>query len=56
VVREGKDVQRLLPLLSAYLGHVDIAKTQIYLTMTPELLHEASKRFGKYVFGEVNHD
>ena len=54
--REGKDVQRLLPLLSTYLGHVDITSTQLYLTMTPELLHEASKRFAKYVFGEVSHD
>ena len=54
--REGKDVQRLLPLLSTYLGHVDIASTQLYLTMTPELLHEASKRFAKYVFGEGGHD
>jgi integrase/recombinase XerD len=54
--REGKDVQRLLPLLSTYLGHVEIVSTQLYLTMTPELLHEASKRFAKYVFGEVSHD
>ena len=54
--RQGKDVQRLLPLLSTYLGHVDIASTQLYLTMTPELLHEASKRFAQYVFGEVSHD
>jgi len=53
--REGKDVQRLLPLLSTYLGHVDIASTQLYLTMTPELLHEASQRFAQYVFGEVSH-
>jgi integrase/recombinase XerD len=54
--REGKDVQRLLPLLSTYLGHIDITSTQLYLTMTPELLHEASKRFAKYVFGEVSRD
>ena len=54
--REGKNVQRLLPLLSTYLGHVDIVSTQLYLTMTPELLHEASKRFAKYVFGEGGHD
>ena len=53
--REGKDVQRLLPLLSTYLGHVDIASTQLYLTMTPELLYEASQRFAQYVFGEVSH-
>lgn len=54
--REGKNVQRLLPLLSTYLGHVDLVSTQLYLTMTPELLHEASKRFAKYVFGEVSYD
>jgi integrase/recombinase XerD len=54
--REGKDVQKLLPLLSTYLGHTDIASTQVYLTMTPELLHEASKRFATYVFGEVSYD
>ena len=54
--REGKDVQRLLPLLATYLGHVEIASTQLYLTITPELLHEASNRFAKYVFGEVSHD
>jgi site-specific recombinase XerD len=54
--REGKNVNRLLALLSTYLGHVEIASTQLYLTMTPELLHEASKRFAKYVFGEDSHD
>ncbi len=54
--REGKDVQRLLPLLSTYLGHTSIVCTQVYLTLTPDLLHEASKRFARYVFGEVGHD
>jgi site-specific recombinase XerD len=54
--REGKNVQRLLPLLSTYLGHVDLVSTQIYLTVTPELMHEASKRFAKYVFAEGGHD
>ena len=53
--REGKDVQRLLPLLSTYLGHTDVASTQVYLTMTPDLLQEASKCFARYVFGEVSH-
>jgi site-specific recombinase XerD len=46
--RDGKDVQQLLPCLSTYLGHVDVAATQRYLTMTPELLHEASLRFQRY--------
>lgn len=48
--REGADVQRMLPCLSTYLGHVDIMATQRYLTMTPELLHEASVRFEQYAF------
>ncbi len=50
--RQGADVQRLLPQLATYLGHVHIAATQRYLTMTPELLREASKRFEAYRLGE----
>jgi site-specific recombinase XerD len=46
--REGADVQTCLPLLSTYLGHVNVSGTQAYLTMTPELLAEASKRFERY--------
>jgi len=53
--REGADVQRLLPQLSTYLGHADITATQRYLTMTPELLHEASVRFERYAQPEVFH-
>jgi site-specific recombinase XerD len=53
--REGKDVQRLLPQLSTYLGHVDISQTQHYLSMTPELLREANKRFEQYALAEVRH-
>ena len=54
--KEGADVQKLLPRLATYLGHVKIAATQVYLTMTPELLHEASVRFEQYVFQEERHD
>lgn len=46
--REGADVQANLPLLSTYLGHVNVSGTQPYLTMTSELLAEASKRFERY--------
>ena len=46
--REGADVQACLPLLATYLGHVNISGTQAYLTMTPELLAEASERFARY--------
>jgi integrase/recombinase XerD len=54
--RQGADVQHLLPYLSTYLGHVNIVATQVYLTMTPELLQEASIRFEQYAFEEVHHD
>lgn len=47
--RQGADVQRMLPLLSTYLGHASVAGTQAYLSMTPELLHEAALRFEHYV-------
>jgi integrase len=46
--RTGADVQRLLPGLSTHLGHVCLKGTQRYLTMTPELLAEASLRFESY--------
>ncbi|MBV6274462.1 tyrosine-type recombinase/integrase [Alcaligenaceae bacterium CGII-47] len=46
--RSGQDVQRLLPKLATYLGHVEISSTQRYLKMTPELLQEASQRFARY--------
>jgi len=46
--QKGRDVQRLLPALSTYLGHVDLSATQRYLTVTPELLQEASRQFEQY--------
>ena len=49
--REGENVQKLLAHLSVYMGHTHLAATQVYLTMTPELLHEASVRFERYVIG-----
>ena len=49
--REGADVQWLLVKLCAYLGHVDIAATQKYLTLTPELRQQASARFARYALG-----
>ena len=54
--KRGADVQRLLPLLSTYLGHVHLAETQVYLTMTPELLKLANSRFETYASAnEVEH-
>jgi site-specific recombinase XerD len=54
--REGADVQRMLPLLSTYLGHQNIIGTQRYLPMIPELLDEARHRFEQYALPEVNHE
>jgi integrase/recombinase XerD len=46
--REGVDVQSRLSILSTFLGHVEPAYTQVYLTITAELLHEANKRFHQH--------
>lgn len=54
--QQGADVQRLLPQLSTYLGHTSLSCTQIYLSMTPELLQEASARFEHYAKEGSNHD
>jgi len=42
--RSNQDPQRLLPVLSAYLGHVHVADTQWYLESSPELMREAMHR------------
>jgi site-specific recombinase XerD len=53
--RQGADVQRLLPKLAVYLGHVNISATQTYLSMTPELLEAAGRRFDQYANKERRH-
>jgi integrase/recombinase XerD len=50
----GADVQRLLPQLATYLGHVHISGTQRYLALTPEILQQASQRFERYALGYPN--
>ncbi len=42
--RSDQDPERLLPVLSAYLGHVHVADTQWYLESSPELMREAMNR------------
>jgi site-specific recombinase XerD len=54
--RAGADVQKLLPRLATYLGHADISSTQLYLSMTPELLREANARFEQYARPEVRYE
>lgn len=43
--REGINPQERLPYLATYLGHKDINSTLVYLTVTQELLQQASERF-----------
>jgi site-specific recombinase XerD len=49
--RSGADLNDLLPKLATYLGHKDLSGTQRYLTMTEELLAEASRRFEAFARG-----
>jgi integrase/recombinase XerD len=45
--RADADVERHLPVLATYLGHVDAVSTYWYLTATPELMRLASRRLGR---------
>lgn len=49
---EGVDVQSRLPLLSVFLGHLNPTSTEVYLTITTELLEEANVRFHRH-FGSI---
>ena len=42
--QSDQDPERLLPVLSAYLGHVHVEDTQWYLSASPELMREAMRR------------
>jgi site-specific recombinase XerD len=46
--REGIDPSSRLLHLSTFLGHADPASTAVYLTITPELLAQASWRFERF--------
>ena len=45
--RSGDDVERRLPQLSTYLGHVNPSNTYWYLTAYPELMGQAMQRLDK---------
>jgi len=49
VYQMGKDPNASLPLLATYLGHVNIAYTQVYLHPSSGLLTTAGQRFSEYV-------
>ena len=46
--REGIDPAPRLLHLSTFMGHVDPSSTAVYLTITTELLQEASDRFARF--------
>lgn len=50
-LQAGEDIDRPMPLLSTYLGHVDPASTYWYLEAVPELLELISERLEQ--LGEV---
>lgn len=43
--QEGHDILNKLPLLSVYMGHVNIENTGVYLTITQAMLREGDRRF-----------
>ena len=45
--REGIEVERRLPVLSTYLGHVCVRDTYWYLSACPELMEEAARRLDR---------
>jgi len=49
--RSGVDVERHLPELSTYLGHVHITDTYWYLSAVPELMHLAARRLERTARG-----
>ena len=46
--REGVDPASRLFHLATFLGHVNPSSTAVYLTITPDLLHEANRRFERF--------
>jgi len=51
--RSGKDVERRLPFLSAYLGHVHVSDTYWYLSAWPELMQQANEPSRTVLGGQV---
>lgn len=54
--RERSDVQSCLPLLSVFMGHVEVRSTEVYLTITKELLKEANDRFYRHFGGQLEQE
>lgn len=44
-IRQGKDVNAMLPYLAKYMGHVTVTSTQVYLQCVEEHRREAANKF-----------
>ena len=51
--RNGINPQAHLPYLATYLGHKSIKSTLIYITVTDELIQQASERFRQFGAGAI---
>lgn len=51
--RAGVDVDRLMPRLATYLGHVSTVETYWYIQAVPELLQLATERLETTARGDV---
>ena len=51
--RAGLDVDRLMPRLATYLGHVSTVETYWYIQAVPELLQLATERLETVARGDV---
>ncbi len=51
--QDGQNVNARLPVLATYMGHVDVASTQVYLRPTVELLEQVSNRFRNHYLHNV---
>ena len=52
--REGLDPSTRLYQLSTFMGHVDPRSTAVYLTITPQLLAEANRRFEAFAAARLD--
>ena len=50
---DGLDINARLPWLSTYMGHVDVASTQVYLQATPQLKKLVDDRFHEHYLRTV---
>ena len=50
---DGQDINARLPWLATYMGHVNVASTQVYLQATATLIEQVDQRFHKYFTDNV---